>query len=1238
MKKSLLLLFVVSLFTIDFSFAQSSKKYPSRFWEISGNGLTKPSYLYGTMHVSKKLAYYLPDTFFIALNNVDVVALENNPDLTLEEMVNSELFGIANNSQLKLGNGNFYKNAFLVTVPVREDYAKLLAADPDLVNEMMFRFSDISGERGDFEESTYLDLFIYQCGKRLNKQITGLETFDGSMKLYLKAINPENAKIEKKEKDKDSIIDENDEDAGALTDKSAFKQIEDAYRAGDLDVLDSISKKTYPTKLYGKYLINDRNIIMVNNMDSIMRKQSLFTGVGSAHLPGNEGVIELLRKKGYTVKPIALDKIKDAAKMKDKLEAQRLPLNYNTFTSDDNVFSVDVPKKMYETYVFDELKQYLCIDAANAAYYTIYRIKSHNEFSGYDIEKNKKRIDSLFYEFIPGKIMKKTEITKNNYPGFDIITKTQRGDIRRYVILITPLEVIIFKASGTGDYLLQKDNDRFFNSIKLNINPDNTTLFKPEYGGYEVQLPGYIVFDKKNKNVRNDKRYEKTYAYDNKGNTYMVMRANYNDYKYIEEDTFELSYLTEMMNANLKYDVVSKKITTQDKHPAFEIVLKSKEGKYLNLKTIVNGPQYYLLGIVSDKNKMDDPFFSSLKFTKNIYDKPFFKYEDTSMYYTVTTCIKPFEDQIVNYASYNNITGKYNKKDSKPYESLLLDKTFENSKTQEKIYLSYEKLHDYLSIKNVDSFWNAEIEYYTKTNGLKLSRLDKSSAGNLTTYNLLLTDTNSTRGIMTKIVMKHGRMYYLKTTIDTISGPTEFVDKFYSSFTPTDTLIGYSPFVNKTDMFFKALESSDSSKRNEAINALGYIHFQEPAAATRFASFFKGSNYYNYKEADRIDIIDKYADLKDKNTLPVLLTLYAKAGDSSNLQFSILNAISKQKNAAAIRILDSILLNEAPVPLSDYEVNNVFYPWYDTLKLAVKLFPNLLKLTKYEEYKTPIYSLLSTLVDSNIISSQAYVTYKQDILREANETLKRFNTKEQKNETDKKDKEDEDAYVSETDTYTEQSALTDYMKILLPFYSEPNIKTFFDKLIKTKKCDLLLELYAQQLLKKIPVNDTIWNFYAKDISTRYKLFDKLEAVKRLDMFPSQYKNQQAIAESVLRSSGYTEAADTITFLEKVQVNQKSDSGWVYFFKTYYSKEKKYYLDFVGLMPYDTAKIKTRFADAGDYDDDESYKYSSQAVKWNKNKLDELKHDILNKFRLADRERVVLYDYTKDISGDYNDRY
>ncbi|MGZ8553668.1 MAG: TraB/GumN family protein, partial [Chitinophagaceae bacterium] len=56
-----------------------TRKYPSLLWEIRGNGLAKPSYLFGTMHVSSKLAFHLADSFFLGIRNADVVALETNP-------------------------------------------------------------------------------------------------------------------------------------------------------------------------------------------------------------------------------------------------------------------------------------------------------------------------------------------------------------------------------------------------------------------------------------------------------------------------------------------------------------------------------------------------------------------------------------------------------------------------------------------------------------------------------------------------------------------------------------------------------------------------------------------------------------------------------------------------------------------------------------------------------------------------------------------------------------------------------------------------------------------------------------------------------------------------------------------------------------------------------------------------------------------------------------------------------
>ncbi len=77
----LCVLLIVCLFPKAYSQKLSSKTYPSLLWEITGNGLKKPSYLFGTMHVSSKMVFHLPDSFYYAIKNVDAVALELNPEI-----------------------------------------------------------------------------------------------------------------------------------------------------------------------------------------------------------------------------------------------------------------------------------------------------------------------------------------------------------------------------------------------------------------------------------------------------------------------------------------------------------------------------------------------------------------------------------------------------------------------------------------------------------------------------------------------------------------------------------------------------------------------------------------------------------------------------------------------------------------------------------------------------------------------------------------------------------------------------------------------------------------------------------------------------------------------------------------------------------------------------------------------------------------------------------------------------
>src|SRR6478735_3413552 len=109
MKRLLFLLLLIPLV----SFSQTSKKYPTLLWKITGKGLKKPSYLYGTMHVSNRVAFYLSEQFFDALKNVDVVGLETNPGEWLESMEKTgELDEISTMNYSNPYRGEFYKNAF----------------------------------------------------------------------------------------------------------------------------------------------------------------------------------------------------------------------------------------------------------------------------------------------------------------------------------------------------------------------------------------------------------------------------------------------------------------------------------------------------------------------------------------------------------------------------------------------------------------------------------------------------------------------------------------------------------------------------------------------------------------------------------------------------------------------------------------------------------------------------------------------------------------------------------------------------------------------------------------------------------------------------------------------------------------------------------------------------------------------------------------------------------------------
>ena len=79
----------------------------------------------------------------------------------------------------------------------------------------------------------------------------------------------------------------------------------DNYKQENLSNLYVIgTNKKIMNKKIKSFILDQRNKNWVANMPEIMQKEAVFFAIGATHLSGKQGVINLLRKAGYQVKPI----------------------------------------------------------------------------------------------------------------------------------------------------------------------------------------------------------------------------------------------------------------------------------------------------------------------------------------------------------------------------------------------------------------------------------------------------------------------------------------------------------------------------------------------------------------------------------------------------------------------------------------------------------------------------------------------------------------------------------------------------------------------------------------------------------------------------------------------------------------------------------------------------------------------------------------------------------------------
>jgi uncharacterized protein YbaP (TraB family) len=262
--------------------AQTLKTENSVLWEVSGKGLEKPSYLFGTVHMICEKDFVMKPKVLDAFSKTSKLALEvnmgdqNEINLMQQIAVSKEpLSKKLTVKQLAQLEEVLQKNGGISLAQV-DNYT--LETVMSLLFVKSFGCPDLKFYEMEFISKANESKKLVVGLEKAIEQINFLsESFtDDELISYLQKINADMSNT--------MVKDYKNEDINSLYEMTTTKEMMSAN-----------------TK---NILLDKRNANWLKIMPGLMQKESVFFAVGAAHLAGELGIINLLKKAGYTVKPI----------------------------------------------------------------------------------------------------------------------------------------------------------------------------------------------------------------------------------------------------------------------------------------------------------------------------------------------------------------------------------------------------------------------------------------------------------------------------------------------------------------------------------------------------------------------------------------------------------------------------------------------------------------------------------------------------------------------------------------------------------------------------------------------------------------------------------------------------------------------------------------------------------------------------------------------------------------------
>jgi uncharacterized protein YbaP (TraB family) len=1145
-------LFFVAFATTCFTLHAQEKtdKQKGLLWEISGNGIKRPGYLYGTMHVSEKLVFNLSDSFFQALRNVDMVALETNHDewqQFMENLADNEVENPfnGNGGNYRNNNQNLYNEAFKFAAPSSNLLGAMLSVKPVMSNEFLYRSNE---SHQDYEEDTYLDLFIFQAGKKLGKKVIGLETMEGSYESVMRARIPDDKENDRRRNYRPGL---------------SRMSLEDAYRNQDLQMIDSINQMSSPGKNFKRWMLDERNVIMANRIDSILRSGTpIFSAVGAAHLPGDAGVIRLLRSKGYSMRPVQFTNTSGNTE-REQIDKIHYPVQTSRHWLIDSTWSAESPGRFFPTFNAQGFEQHLCADMSNGVFYAVYRLKHYGWWTGQTPEYIASRLDSLIYERIPGRIFERKKISEP-FPGHEINTRTRRGDVLRFKIFVTPSEMVVFTTGGNNDYALGEEANRFLNSIRFEGKNEKQSTFRPDHGGFRVSFPAPLVV-----NTTSSAKSQQYFAVSNvakDSSAYFVYRTELHDWTYIEEDTFELNIIGERIAEQFTRKAPVMKLISTSPYPTQDIQFTSeRDSSRYFIRIVIDGPRYYMVGCRKHAAGSPDAFLNSFAIEPMKYPEGMIRVQpDTSMHFAVTALHEPEKPS----KAFAERLRKIFEEVAKKRYTRSGDEVYENERSEDYTVVKSPLTGEQVSVNlvetlgsktlpSVDSFKINLQNTLSRHQKMALKQSLWEEKPGLITGKFLLEDTNSTRGIRAAVFIRNRKTYQLMANVN-LQGPSSpFIDSVFSSFTLLDKPNGSSLFGSKDLSFLENIYSTDSLRRAEASGTLQVNEHLElkPADFPRVRAAVEQPGFGKLKFKERSALIYLLGSTQNPEAIGYLSRYFKASRDSARYQAAILEALAGMKTQESFQTLFDLWSVQQPVYTTDAG-EGIFESLRDTLRLTAKFIPQILDLSANNALLLPSLGLLNDLLHEGLIKPGKYRRLVPGRIRSTAWWLSKYRFRQETN-LEKKG----NAYNEDYESTMDESGILNNMDLLYPYLkSSQDVRAVADQVIRYGSDAVKIQIYGLYLKQRIPVEESKLRAFAESDKTAFLLFRELSKSGQIGKYTSWFSDTTALIRSYLMSStSGVRDMDSVRFLHRHPYLLYNKPAYLYFFEVKQKNDKEWTL-------------------------------------------------------------------------------